>query len=75
MEVAYLEWGSWGEVNFNSYLSEDRGAAQGKGEEAQGSREWARGTMEKVGEAVIENELDLLQYRDKIPNLTVQGVL
>lgn len=27
---------------------------------------------EKVGEAVIENELDLLQYRDGIPNLTVR---
>lgn len=25
----------------------------------------------KVGEAVIENERDLLQYRDEIPHLTV----
>lgn len=26
--------------------------------------------MEKVGEAVTENELDLLQHRDDIPTLT-----
>lgn len=35
------------------------------------SWEWAWERMGKVGEGVLENELDLLQYWDKIPNCTV----
>jgi len=35
------------------------------------SWEWAWGRTEKVGKAVLENELDLLQYGDRIPNCTV----
>lgn len=39
------------------------------------SWEWAWRRIEKLDEGVLENELDLLQYGDRIPNCTIQGVL
>lgn len=35
------------------------------------SWEWAWRRMEKLDEAVLENELDLLQYGYRIPNCTI----
>lgn len=65
----YLETASWGEVNFSSHFSEDRGLPWGMVTGC-GEAECGPGRSEKVGGAVLESELDpgLLQYGDRIPS-------
>lgn len=67
-----MEMRPWVEVAFGGCSDEGRGAGQARGEMV-----WVWGGVWKVGEAVLENELDpdLLLCGDRIPNCTVWGVL
>lgn len=60
-------WAPWGEAYFRSYYNEDGGA----GEMAREELGVSLGKDGKVGKAVLENELDPVQYGKRIPNCIV----